>query len=397
LVDFSLNFLNADSNGSIIFLPYGVTTIEFKAEGNVEPGYIRPENRRIGGEKKEYFGLIDGGEDFLVIWGAGRENGQYIDSIESRTFLNLIHLRNKYQEGRITFRHSAKFAWKQQLHLFAPNGDDMVRMNHTVKGNCANITFEGTRIPDYYSRWFPPRYSNGETIRYLQEKYPEISIEYAEDDSGINSPMWIFLWKNGHKKKIGSLQGDLRYARPHAELFALLPSGGIFVLRLWLYWIHKRFQGNFFYTLEESAGPESNYRKLGKALVEEIPDIERFDFVIDTDKGRITWYGTDFHYQEYWGKTRHDIVDAWVAGSVDLFVKTVELSCNRVTPPLNYNPIHHLKDILKGKVGTSFVKPEPKDIMEVQKTFRPLNIETHVPYVKRADIDMNLISSIISK
>jgi hypothetical protein len=39
---FFLKFLNADSNNWIPYLPFGVTTIEMSAEGNIIDGYIRP-------------------------------------------------------------------------------------------------------------------------------------------------------------------------------------------------------------------------------------------------------------------------------------------------------------------------------------------------------------------
>lgn len=399
MTEFNLRFLNADHNNSIPFLPYGVTTIEFTIDGNIKSGYIRPENSVLGGDDKEYVGFADNNKDFLVVWGAGKEEGQHVKrGSNERMFMQLIHLKNSYDKATITFKHSRKFAWKQQVRISSASMNDVVRMKgREEEAPRGRITFEGTELPMYYSRWFPPNPAKGEKIEYVNLRYPSISIEYKEDDSGIVSPMEIFLETQPQKKKICIVQGDLRYSFPHAELFALLPDESIFVLRLWLYWIHKRYEGGLFLSApkEETVDPNKDYLMLTQKATLEIPDIERFDFVIDAKKNKILWYGTDFHYQEHWGRVKDPPMKAKIAQNVDLVLKTLEMVPFRFHQDRDYyNPIDSLKQfILHGKKEGEVLGVEAIKRKSDESEFLAVNIRTHVPYVENGETEKDLISS----
>ncbi|NIO37113.1 hypothetical protein GTO27_05355, partial [Candidatus Bathyarchaeota archaeon] len=78
--------------------------------------------------------------------------------------------------------------------------------------------------------------------------------------------------------------GDWRYSWPHAELFTVFGDERYLVLRFWLYWIHENYSKNVFMggkaLLEETEDYETRLA-LWESLDIEVPDIERFDFLVD--------------------------------------------------------------------------------------------------------------------
>ncbi|GAF80028.1 unnamed protein product, partial [marine sediment metagenome] len=368
---------------------------------------IRPRNHSIGDKDKQCVGFGDNTKDFLIVWGAGKEDGQKVntDSAAGRFFFQVLHLRNMYGKESITLTHTAEPSWEQKVWLStATNQSDVVRMklSEMQYGN-RHITFEGTKVPLYYPRWFPPRPNEGKRIEYKEIPYPKLSIEFKENDRSVYSPIFIYLHKDGNKEKICNIVGDLMYAWPHLELFALLPEQGIFVVRVWLYWIHKRFIGNYFYGFSASdISEEGKYRKIEQKLVLEIPDIERFDFILDTKLGKITWYGTDFHYQEHWGRIKGDIVEARIAGGFDLVQTTIDRYPDRFKNGDRYDLVEKLKNILSNEQKPESMKFESIPDMSLSNAaerayeYRAFNIKTHVPYVRNGEIAVDMISNIVS-
>ena len=72
----NLKILNEFKPNVLQYLPYGVTTLEIKIEGDMDEllGYICP-IKTADRQKKLFVGFADESEDFLVIWGAGSEAG----------------------------------------------------------------------------------------------------------------------------------------------------------------------------------------------------------------------------------------------------------------------------------------------------------------------------------
>jgi hypothetical protein len=407
MAGFNLKFLNADSDNLIPYLPYGVTTIEMSAEGDIRDGHIRPINHSIGDEDKLCVGFSDNTKDFLIIWGAGEEDGQKVnrDSAAERFFFQVLHLRNTYEKESITLTHTAEPIWEQQVWISAANNQsEVVRMTlGGVPNGRRIITFEGTKVPMYYPRWFPPRPSEGKKIEYRELPYPKLSIEFEENDRSVYSPISIYLHENGSKEKICDIVGDLAYAWPHLELFALLPEQGIYVVRLWLYWIHKRFIGDYFYGFTDIY-EEGKYRKIEQKLVLEIPDIERFDFVLETKLGKITWYGTDFHYQEHWGRIKGDIVEARIAGGFDLVQSTISRLSDRLKQGGRYDLVEKLKNKLNDEQKLESMKFASIQDMSfedaAERAYRDralFNIKSHVPYVRNGEIANDMVSNVVSK
>ena len=159
----NLRILNEVEPNVLPYLPYGVTTLEMKiGRYEDEPyGDIYPYNRPDS-EKKSHVGFADGSEDFLVLWGGGKEKGLNInkENVNGRLFLQILHKGKNIDQQCITLCHSKTGKPICVIKLVpaevSPNLVTM-KLNRIVGTNSQTITFKGNRMPNYYSRWFPPR------------------------------------------------------------------------------------------------------------------------------------------------------------------------------------------------------------------------------------------------
>ena len=90
----NLSVANGVEPNVLPYLPYGVTTLEIKlnADGGERYGFIHPIKRADSG-KKMYVGYTDESEDFLVLWGGGKETGLEVNrhNFAGRLFLQVLH------------------------------------------------------------------------------------------------------------------------------------------------------------------------------------------------------------------------------------------------------------------------------------------------------------------
>jgi hypothetical protein len=105
------------------------------------------------------------------------------------------------------------------------------------------------------------------------------------------------------------------------------------VLRLirWLYWIHKNFSRRLILggaalanILRSPTTDEQARLRIWEELDIEYPYVERFDFLIDKRKKKVTWVGTDFHYQESWYNIGEE--EAYVKGRIANDADAIEVS-----------------------------------------------------------------------
>jgi hypothetical protein len=386
----NIKFENADSNNRITFLPFGVTSIEFTMTGKFNAGFLRPKNSVIGGEQREFVGFADASKDFLVIWGGGIGRGQPLNgTTKDRMFFQLINTKDTCESTPLTFIHDGQFGWETKVELVRPNVSDIVHGVWDENNN--TLSFHGNNLPIYYSRWFPVR--PPETLQYLSLEYPAIKVQVKKVNNEIVAPVEISIASdNGANKKIAVINGDIACSNIHAELFSFIPEKKIYVLRLWVYWINKRFDEGFFNAEIESM---NNTEYLGNIQnsIDEIPDIERFDFVIDGEKKQIIFFATDFHYQEYWGAIDSSVVDAKIADIADILLVSIgNCSIKLSQKSKYYNPVPWVKQIISSKqkqAETTAIKP----IMQPSQERFLGKILNHVPYVTIGTTSKELISS----
>ena len=395
------------------YLPYGITTLEMKIEEDAY-GFIYPDNRS-NGENNFHVGYADANEDFLVIWGGGKTKGVEVnsDNADGRLFLQVLHRGNTIDSRTISLKHSKQILPICKIKLEPAEQSDIVRMNMKQEGEYCIISFKGKKMPIYYSRWFPPRPLENKTIQYHDIEAPQVTIKFKakkdEFTSNVDSDIDIFLENN----KIAQVTGDWHYSWPHAELFTVFGDNEYLVLRFWLYWIHENYSKNIFLggdALIEAlrSSDDQTRRGLWESFDIECPDIERFDFLIDIRKRKITWLGTDFHYQELWCTFKDaEPVKAKIANDVETIVQTVTKLKNWLqNKEKKFDPMTRLEKILKGQVMEPNLEKLP-DIKEYvvsnldekgKVTYRNVGFtRKHVPYAENGYIVDHLVSSVVYK
>lgn len=420
-----LSILNENAANVLSYLPHGVTTVEMKIQGDKSDemyGFIYPE-KRADPKKKMYVGYADQNEDFFVLWGAGKEGGLNIspENIGGRIFLQILHKGKSDVRQNISLCHSNKTIPICVMKLVpADESPNLVKMElKKQQGNEYQIiSFVGNRMPYYYSRWFPPRPSENNKIQYSDTEVPLIEVKFKVKDedgiSNVDSDIDITL----DNEKIAEVTGDWRYSWPHAEVFTVFGDSDYLVLRLWLYWIHKNFSKNILRNSNDPAQvqvdretemPQANdqtKRGLLESFNIECPDNERFDFLIDMRKKRVTWMGTDFHYQESWYKfeDNEQFVQARIANdfnTIEQVFLRLKDRYNQVKE--NYDPMIHLKEMLERPDLQGNLTLE--DMTEMKEKVDSNRIDAyrgvgftrkHVPYPQNGCAVAELVSSIVT-
>jgi hypothetical protein len=420
-----LHILNELRHNVVEYLPYGITTLEMRVQGSEHEvyGLLYPD-KRPNREDKTYIGYADESKDFLVLWGAGNERGLEINAqnISKRLFFQVLHTGNSLEDQNLTLRHSRMIRPIGTIKLIpAEKNENLVRMEVAQEGECCSISFRGSRVPIYYSRWFPIRPSE-KRIQYYDLDPPSIRINFKvkEDNNSnnreffrnIDSDISILL----DNKEIAKITEDWHYSWPHIELFTIFGDSSYLVLRLWLCWIRKKFSDNIFLggdlLLEKLDNPPENEQTRRGWLESfdiECPDIERFDFLIDMRAKKIAWIGTDFHYQESWYKFEsQQLLEARIAGDVSTLEQVFKRLRNRMGQPTdNYDPMTLLRKILKGdqaeeNLTIEAMPPIKKYIVpntgnRASEAFRAGGItRKHIPYAERTKQVAELVSSVVT-
>ena len=216
-------------------------------------GHIYP-NKRPNRDKKLFVGFANQSEDFLVLWGAGSEEGLNItnSNVNGRLFLQILHKGNTADTQSITLCHSRTGMPITTIKLVpAEDHPNLLRteMSPAKEGNEFQIiSFKGTRIPLYYPRWFPPRPSENKKIQYYDIDAPNIKIKFKAKVNKndfipeVDSDIDILL--NDDPNPIAKISDDWCYSSLHPEIFTIFGDADYLVLRLWCYWINANFSNS---------------------------------------------------------------------------------------------------------------------------------------------------------
>ena len=365
----NLKILNELKPNVLQYLPYGVTTLEIKIDGDIDEllGYIYP-IKTANREKKLFVGFADESEDFLVLWGAGSESGLKLTdtNVSGKLYFQILHKGKSADIQSVTLCHSqTKEPICTIILVPAEDSTNVSKMDISPddRNGLKTITFKGNKIPIYYPRWFPPRPSENKKIQYSDIDAPNIKIKFRPKDSNfipeINSDIDIFL--NDDPNPIAKIADDWCYSSLHAELFTIFGNADYFVLRVWFYWVNATFSNTFrgdkiivtrneAIRLSDNLSPDDKKTKdFLDSINVECPDYERFDFLIDMKKKKIVWVGTDFHYQEWWFKI--DETEPFVRAKIASGLWTIEHSLksliDRFQPKENFDPMTLLRVMLK--------------------------------------------------
>jgi hypothetical protein len=387
----NLRILNEAEPNILQYLPYGVTTLEMKIEGDLDEalGHIYP-NKRGDGGKKLFVGFADQSEDFLVLWGGGSEEGLKVsnDNVNGKLFLQILHKGRTAETQNITLCYSGTETPITTIKLVpAEDSPNLVRMNMNPakEGNEIQvISFKGSRIPLYYPRWFPPKPSENKKIQYSDIDAPNIKIKFKVKETAflpeVDSDIDILL--NDDPNPIARISEDWRYSSLHAEIFTIFGDSDHLILRLWCYWVNANFS-------------------FGGSLNIECPDYERFDFLIDTKKKKILYVGTDFHYQEWWYKIDdgESFTNAKIAGGLWTIERTLMGLRDRFNTKENFDPMTLLKDMLKQETRALSPMKILREYIQLNRSNMVPNkaagfFGKHIPYPENGRPVPELVSSI---
>jgi hypothetical protein len=414
----NLKILNEIKPNILPYIPYGVTTLEIKIDGDIDEllGYIYPINT-ADIEKKLFVGFADESEDFLVLWGAGSESGLRLTNtnVSGKLYFQILHKGKSADIQSVTLCHSQTKEPICNITLVpAENSTNVSKMDISPddKNGLRTITFKGSKVPSYYPRWFPPRPSENEKIQYYETNAPNIKIKFKAKDSNfipeINSDIDIFL----NDEPIAKIVDDWHYSSLHSEIFTIFGNADYFVLRVWFYWINATFSNTFkgdkiivtrneAIRLRDNLSPDDNRTKdVLDSINVECPDYERFDFLIDMKKKKIVWVGTDFHYQEWWFKIdeTEPLVRAKIASGLWTIEHSLKSLIDRFKPKEDFDPMTLLRVMLKDAETPSPNGPIMKDCISINENApRPRGagfLGKHIPYPENGRAVTELVSSI---
>ena len=385
----NLKILNEEKPHVLQYLPYGVTTLQMKIEADPHEvlDCIYPNKKGTDRDEKLFVGFADQSEDFLVLWGGGSEGGLKLnsDNVHGRLYFQILHKGNMTDTQSITLRHRGTDTSITTIKLEpAEDSTNLVRMKmcSTKEGNEFQIiSFEGSKIPLYYPRWFPVK-----NIQYSNIDVPNIKIKFKVRESAfipqVDSDIDIFL--NDDPNPIARISEDWRYSSLHAELFTIFGDSDYLVLRLWCYWVNANFS-------------------FGSSINIECPDYERFDFLIEMKKKKVTYVGTDFHYQEWWYKIDdgEDFTRAKIAGGIWTIERTLMGLKERFNTKENFDPMTLLKVMLKQETtALSPMKTLSEYIQSNRSRTGPNRavgfFGKHIPYPENGRPVADLVSSVVT-
>ena len=151
----NLRVLNEIKPNVLQYLPYGVTTVEIRIEGDLDEllGHIYP-IKVADREKKLFVGFADTSEDFLVLWGAGSELGLKItnENVKGKLYFQIMHIGNSLDTQSVTLCHSQSKKPIATLKLVpANNSPNVIKMEQSSseENETKVISFNGSKIPLY--------------------------------------------------------------------------------------------------------------------------------------------------------------------------------------------------------------------------------------------------------
>jgi hypothetical protein len=391
----NLKVLNESKPNVLHYLPYGVTTLEMQVERDVEEvldlDCIYPKRRGTDRDKNLFVGFADQSEDFLILWGGGSERGLKVsdDNVNGRLFFQILHRGNITTDTQsITLCHSGSDMPITTIKLVpAEDYTNLIRMNMCPAKEGSEfhiISFKGSKVPLYYPRWFPPRPSENKKIEYSEIDVPNIKIKFKVKESAfiaqVDSDIDIFL--NDDPNPIARISEDWRYSSLHAELFTIFGDSDYLILRLWCYWVNANFS-------------------FGGSINIECPDYERFDFLIEMKKKKVTYVGTDFHYQEWWYKIDdgEDFTRAKIAGGLWTIERTLMGLKERFNTKENFDPMTLLKVMLRQETTAMSPMKILREYIQSNRSKMGPNkaagfFGKHIPYPENGRPVADLVSSV---
>ncbi len=302
----SIEFWLDDPNPSaeLCYLPYGTRSVRVtvKTKAQSMPSVIQPEAFLQADQDAGLFcGYEDGvtsraEADFELSWGGGQEQGPPTNAedvmgaferaipleagMERVLIFNLTHIgRNIPDQAQLTLVAIDVETGEKRSYLtitltkpqsFQP---DIARMVMAPDGSWQ--VQPGAQLPVYEGRWWPES-----QVKYTAapSNIP-LTVQPNETKGQLN-----IYWNGTHIAKIDDKTDPpvLREGIIRAEIYDF--DRDYIALRVWFFWLNINIGHGFF---------------IGR---HEVPDSERFDFLILAKDGSVPLACTDLHWRESWGQ-----------------------------------------------------------------------------------------------
>lgn len=440
-------------------------------------GYTRPDAKSDDPAMWRVYGTAEGdpsadsgqAPDLWVAWGAGDERGFCVKTKDRfkidkvalpldddkfyYVYLHLIH------RPRDPFAHTPSektpvLSKVEGLTVQASGEDGQIYGETTVRltapatatnplrahwdwnldAGVSTITLRGAgdgpaQLPLYVSRWWPARqveYApvDAATAQFLQD----LKITYHRRDNGQNrSRVDVSLGDTLLAEFTGDLALPLHdYRLCSAEAFRFVDDYHL-VVRLWFYWVHLGFSPDQLMTFvppdrRADWRPEAERVSDGlKGFIlpwhrrEEVPDVERFDLLLDPNDLDVKYVGTDTHWQEFWAIVADgEPLRARIATLLDSGkVAALATSVPQKKPPVFDPLVNGLCDIVnewsghncphRGKgqlvMANNIRKGREYDVCPrcgshfIGQGARALGIAKHAPLLGNVDVIQNAVST----
>jgi hypothetical protein len=343
---------------SIDYQPFGVKILKLRIQRNqatkpdlgpiwIHPqGYTRPDPKADDPARWRVYGTAEGDPNLWVAWGAGDERGFCVKT-KDRFKIDKVPLPLNDDDFYYIYLHLihrphdpfAHMPTEKTLTVQATGEDGQVYGETTVRltvpaaatnpvrahwdwdldTGVSVITLKSAddgpaQLPLYVSRWWPTRQVeyiplDDATAQFLQN----LKITYHRQPNGKDrSRIDVALGDTPLAEFSGELALPLHdYRLCSAEIFHFLDDYHL-VVRLWFYWVHLGFSPDQLLTFvppdrraKWRAEAERVHNGLKGFLLpwhksEEVPDVERFDLLLDPSDLDTKYVGTDTHWQEFW-------------------------------------------------------------------------------------------------
>ncbi|MCA9952959.1 MAG: hypothetical protein KDE48_25095 [Anaerolineales bacterium] len=352
------------AENSVDYQPFGVKVLKLRVRRNqkmipkssfgpiwIHPeGYQRPDGASNDSAKWRVYATAVTDSDLWVAWGAGDENGFCVktkdpfgvqkspakldDDEDYYIYLHLIHrpsdpFTHELKDIELVIQATGKdkdgemgVLGELEVTLTVPQACTNPLRAHwqwNQADGASTITLRGVggaaaQLPLYFSRWWPSQKiswaaAGAQTMQFAQSIKMIYQRRFEDKDQGH---IEVFVGDTA----VASIRGDLALPMHdarlfNAELFQFLDDYHV-VLRLWFYWVHLGFTTDellAYLPVNQKAdgGDEADRvaQKIRSGLIpwrkrEEVPDIERFDIVLDPQNLAVKYVGTDTHWQEFW-------------------------------------------------------------------------------------------------
>lgn len=304
---------------SAVYLPYGTRTLRFAVTNATERPlklWLRPKRTPSTYPDTLIHGYCDEDDDFWVHWAGGMEIGAAVRTREKSplqdrslkvwevkpmevepgdthpVFLNVTHRGGSLGRRTLTLRAITERGSLESpldstlaVRLELPQAVGGEAVDDPVRGvwsdDGTHLVFKGSQLPDYVSRWWQE-----EPIIYRPagEVPDQLGLQLVDGrltltlDTGAGPVTLANVTDNDWR---ADQQLDL--LRPIIPECFHFCDQRYYVVRLWFFWLDK---------------------SIGTG--HEVPDAERVDILFDRylDPEPVPALGTDFHYQETWGRLR---------------------------------------------------------------------------------------------